>query len=302
MIEKAEILETVDVHKSNTSLREVYTADQLAELLCTSGRKETVHTVIAGETLDDIALAYGTTEERLLTDNEGIDPRKLEVGSTLLIKQNAPLLTVRMTEKRNYSKVIEYKTVKKKTDEMYEDESEVTQEGKDGSEDIIERTVSINGERESRKVLSDVVTKKPTEKIILIGTAERPPSVGDGVYIWPLESGYTLTSRYGYRWGRLHAGIDLGTHVGNDVLAADGGIVTRAGYYGGYGYCVDIDHQNGQMTRYGHLSSILVNVGDEVYEGQHIAESGNTGRSTGPHLHFEIHSNGSSHDPLQDLP
>ena len=301
-IEKAEILENVEVRKSNTSLREVYSADRMAEILCTSGLKETVHTVIAGETLNDIALAYGTTEERLLQDNDGVDPKQLEVGSTLLIRQNAPLLTVRMTEKRTYTQTIEFKTVEKKTDEMYEHEQLIEQEGEDGSEDIVERTVSINGQVESTDVLKDEITKKPVNKVILIGTAERPPSVGDGVYIWPLAGGYTLTSNYGYRWGRLHAGIDLGTPTGNDVLAADGGIVIRAGYFGGYGYCVDIDHQNGDMTRYGHLSSILVQVGDEVYEGQHIAESGNTGASTGPHLHFEIHTNGQSHDPLQDLP
>lgn len=302
VIEKAEILETVDFRKSNTNLRNVYSAKRMAELLCTSGEKETVHTVIAGETLNDIATNYGTTEEKLMIDNEGVDPKQLEVGSTLLIRQHAPLLTVRMTEKRSYTKTIKYETVEKKTDEMYEDETEIQQEGENGSEDITERTVSINGDVESTHILKDDITKKPVEKIVLIGTAERPPSVGDGVYIWPLEGGYTLTSHYGYRWGRLHAGIDLGTPTGNDVLAADGGIVVRAGYFGGYGYCVDIDHQNGEMTRYGHLSSILVSVGDEVYEGQHIAESGNTGASTGPHLHFEIHTNGQSHDPLQDLP
>ena len=299
---KAEILETIDVAKSNTNLRNVYNADRMAEILCTSGEKESVHTVVAGETLSDIAEMYGTTEERLQRDNERVDPAQLEVGSTLLIKQNAPLLTVRLTEKRSYTQVIKYKTVRKKTDEMYEDEQIIEQEGEDGSEDIVERTVSINGEQEELRVLKDEVTKEPVQKVILVGTAERPPSVGDGVYIWPLAGGYTLTSHYGYRWGRLHAGIDLGTPTGNDVLAADGGVVIRAGYFGGYGYCVDIDHQNGQMTRYGHLSSILVSVGDEVYEGQHIAESGNTGASTGAHLHFEIHVNGQTHDPLQDLP
>ncbi len=302
VIEKAQILETVDVRKGNNSLRQVYSADRMAEILCTSGRKETVHTVVAGETLNDIALMYGTTDERLIADNEGVDPTQLEVGSTLLIKQNAPLLTVRMVEKRDYTKTIKFETVTKKTDEMYEDEQEIQQEGKDGTESISERTVSINGEVEKRSVLSDVIIEKPVKKIVLVGTAERPPTVGDGVYIWPLAGGYSLTSNYGYRWGRLHAGIDLGTPVGNDVLAADGGIVVRAGYFGGYGYCVDIDHQNGQMTRYGHLSQILVSEGEGVYEGQHIAESGNTGRSTGAHLHFEIHVNGQTHDPLQDLP
>lgn len=302
VIEKAEILETVEVQRGNNNLRSVYSADRMADVLCTSGQKETVHTVIAGETLDDIAKMYGTTEERLVADNEGVNPQQLEVGSTLLIRQNAPLLTVRMTERRDYKEKIDYETEIKKTDEMYDDEQVIEQEGEKGTREITERTVSINGELDTRRVLKNVITKKPVKKIVLQGTAERPPTVGDGVYIWPLAGGYTLTSNYGYRWGRLHAGIDLGTPVGNDVLAADGGTVIRAGYFGGYGYCVDIDHQNGQMTRYGHLSSILVSVGDEVYEGQHIAESGNTGRSTGAHLHFEIHVNGQTHDPLQDLP
>ena len=302
VIEKAEILETVDVHLSNTSLRRVYSADRMADLLCMTRDKETVHTINAGETLQSIAETYGTTVRQLLQDNEVADPANLEVGTTLLIKQKGPALTVRMTERRAYTQVIKYKTKEKKTDEMYEGDSEILQEGEDGSEDIVERTVSINGEQESKVFLKHEITKKPVKKIILVGTAERPPTVGDGKYIWPLAGGYTLTSHYGYRWGRLHAGIDLGTPQGNDVLAADGGTVIRAGYFGGYGLCVDIDHQNGQMTRYGHLSSVLVNVGDEVYEGQHIAESGNTGRSTGAHLHFEIHVNGQTHDPLQDLP
>ena len=302
VIEKAEILETLDVHMSNTSLRHVYSAERMADLLCVPREKETVHTINAGETLRSIAKLYGVTARQLMTENTEIDPKNLEVGSTILIRQYGPALTVRMTERRSYTQVIEYKTKIIKTDEMYDDEQEIQQEGEDGSEDIVERNVSINGEPESTVILKHEITKKPVKKIVLVGTAERPPTVGDGQYIWPLAGGYTLTSHYGYRWGRLHAGIDLGTPTGNDVLAADGGIVVRAGYFGGYGLCVDIDHQNGQMTRYGHLSSILVSVGDGVYEGQHIAESGNTGRSTGAHLHFEIHVNGQTHDPLQDLP
>ncbi len=86
------------------------------------------------------------------------------------------------------------------------------------------------------------------------------------------------------------------------MLASDGGTVTVAGYSGAYGYLVEIDHQNGMVTRYGHNSSVLVNVGDKVYKGQHIAESGSTGRSTGPHIHFEIRINGVAHNPLDYLP
>ena len=303
-IEKAEILEDVEVKKSNTDLRNVSSSDEIVDILCTSGWKETVHTVVAGETLSDIAETYGTTEESIQRDNPIINPKKLDVGTSLLIRQNAPILTVRITERRTYNKTIKFETEEQKTDEMYEGERQITQEGENGKEEITERTVSINGEvdKDSVTILDRKVKKEAVKKVIVIGTAERPPSVGDGVYIWPLAGGYTLTSRFGSRWGRHHDGIDLGTPVGNDVMAADGGIVTRAGYFGGYGYCVDIDHQNGESTRYGHLSQILVSPGDEVYEGMHIAESGNTGRSTGAHLHFEIHINGTPVDPLGYLP
>lgn len=95
----------------------------------------------------------------------------------------------------------------------------------------------------------------------------------------------------------MHEGVDMGCSVGNPVYASDGGVVVRAGVYGGYGYCVDIQHDDGWISRYGHLSYIGVKVGDKVYQGQYIADSGNSGRSTGAHLHFEIRHNGSFVDP-----
>ena len=146
------------------------------------------------------------------------------------------------------------------------------------------------------------VKKEPVSEIIMVGSKERPPTVGSGKYKWPLAGGYTLTSEFGGRWGRMHEGIDLGVSVGSDVLAADGGTVTYSGYSGAYGYLVIIDHQNGMETRYAHNSQLLVSQGDKVFQGQHIAESGNTGRSTGPHLHFEIRVNGTAVNPLNYLP
>ena len=304
VIEKAEVQEDIEVKKSNTDLRDVSSVERMTDKLCSNDEREIIHTIAAEETLKDIAKEYQISVEDILLENEGLDPKKLVAGETLLIKKTGPPVTVRITEKRTYEQKIKYETEEKKTDQMYEGETEIKQEGKNGRERITERSVSINGDinDDDITILDRKVKRKAVKKIIIVGTAERPPSVGDGVYIWPMEGGYTLTSRFGRRWGRLHAGIDLATGVGNDVLAADGGIVTRAGYFGGYGLCVDVDHQNGQSTRYGHLSQTLVSPGDEVYEGQHIAESGNSGFSTGPHLHFEIHIGGSATDPLPYLP
>lgn len=106
-----------------------------------------------------------------------------------------------------------------------------------------------------------------------------------------------LTSRYGYRWGRTHTGIDIGASTGTNIKAAAGGTVIFSGWKGSLGKLVVISHGNGIQTYYGHCSSLLVSSGQTVSAGQLIAKVGSTGRSTGSHLHFEIRVNGSAINP-----
>lgn len=302
-IEKVEIIENCEVKKDNISLEKVVSKDEMIALLCTSGQKESVHTIVAGETLSDIAKLYSMTEEDVLKDNPNVDRKKLIVGDKIVIKQEAPILTVRITEKVTYDKVIEHEVKEKDSKEIYEGYTELEQAGQNGLSEITSRIVLVNGEQVEEVPLVTTVKKKPVTEIVLVGVKERPPSVGSGKYIWPLESGkFTITSRFGPRWGRFHYGLDMGIGTGNKVFAADGGVVTEAGYSGGYGYLVTINHQNGQETRYAHNSQLLVKVGDKVFQGQEIAKSGNTGNSTGPHLHFEIRFDGDPRNPLNYLP
>lgn len=107
-------------------------------------------------------------------------------------------------------------------------------------------------------------------------------------FAMPLSGGYRFTSPFGYRWGRLHAGIDLAGPVGMRVAAPADGTVVEAGWENGYGQMVRIEHDFGISTVYGHLSRIMVKRGQKISRGDIIAASGNTGRSTGPHLHYEI--------------
>ncbi|MBW4492537.1 MAG: peptidoglycan DD-metalloendopeptidase family protein [Oscillatoria princeps RMCB-10] len=110
-------------------------------------------------------------------------------------------------------------------------------------------------------------------------------------YMWPAQG--VLTSGYGWRWGRMHKGIDIAAAIGTPIFAAAAGTVTYAGWdEGGYGNLVEIEHPDGSMTRYGHNNRILVRPGEQVEQGQQISEMGSTGFSTGPHLHFEIHPPG----------
>lgn len=96
----------------------------------------------------------------------------------------------------------------------------------------------------------------------------------------------------------MHRGLDIANSLGSSINAADGGTVIFSGYKGTYGYLVEIDHGNGYKTRYAHCSKLLVNKGDKVYKGQKIANVGNTGRSTGPHLHLEVLKSGVHQNPI----
>lgn len=124
---------------------------------------------------------------------------------------------------------------------------------------------------------------------------------------WPVQG--EITSGFGWRkspfGGRgtsFHDGIDIANTTGTPVLAAADGTVTFAGWKGVYGRLVEIDHSYGYVTKYGHNSALLVDVGDKVKKGDEIARLGNTGRSTGPHLHFTVLKDGEAYDPLVYLP
>ena len=159
--------------------------------------------------------------------------------------------------------------------------------------------VSYRNDKEvSREILKEEVVMEAVPKIVEKGT-KIPPS-----YIKPINGG-RLTSTFGGRrdpiTGRSssHSGTDWAVPKGTAVYASSGGTVTKASWGGSYGNVIFIKHPDGRETRYAHLSKILVSNGQTVKQGQKIALSGNTGRSTGPHLHFEIRINGSPVNALK---
>jgi murein DD-endopeptidase MepM/ murein hydrolase activator NlpD len=136
------------------------------------------------------------------------------------------------------------------------------------------------------------------------GRQPQPPS-GSTIsrpWVWPTKG--VFTSGYGWRWGRMHKGIDVANNVGTPIVAAREGQVIFSGWSdGGYGYLVEISHPDGSRTLYAHNSRLMVRKGDVVRQGQTISLMGSTGRSTGPHLHFEIHPPGKgAANPMQFLP
>lgn len=170
-----------------------------------------------------------------------------------------------------------------------------TQAGKQAEYD------AIKAEEAALDGLMDEAEKKAYE----LGMSDIVATLGG--YAWPCSSIRWITSMFGGRnspggiGSTNHKGVDIGTPMGTPILAAKAGKVTWASWNGGYGNCVIVSHGNGNSTLYGHLSSYNCSVGDVVSQGQVIAYSGNTGNSTGPHLHFGIQENNSWIDPLNYL-
>lgn len=160
----------------------------------------------------------------------------------------------------------------------------------------------LTSTRADRHELEDHVESLEREQAAVLAKLQGPSAVagpvrqGSGGLIWPANG--SISSGFGMRWGRLHAGVDIPLPEGTPLRAAASGSVAIAGWVGGYGNYTCIQHSGSLSTCYGHQSSISVSVGQSVSQGQVIGHSGNTGHSTGPHLHFEVRINGSPVDPL----
>lgn len=158
-------------------------------------------------------------------------------------------------------------------------------------------------EAESRQI-TELLKERERAAEQQVPTPEVPaPDVGDvstSGFIWPRCD--SVTSEYGYRWGRRHEGIDIDGETGDPIYAAKAGEVIHTGWYGGYGQMTLIDHDGGIVTGYAHQSAIAVDTGQRVDQGERIGSVGSTGNSTGSHLHFETRVDGSPVDPRQFLP
>lgn len=209
-------------------------------------------------------------------------------------EQSEPELSVIVNEKQTYTVEYEKETVYVYNEKLFNTEQNVLEEGNKGTKELVADVVYKNGVEIARNILSETVTDEAAARVIEVGTAVPP------TYIKPISGG-TLSSTFGQRWGITHKGVDWACSVGTQVKASCAGTVIQAGWVNGYGYCVMIKHSDGNSTRYGHLSKILVSEGQSVAQSDLIALSGNTGNSTGPHIHFEIIKDGVPVDPLSYL-
>jgi murein DD-endopeptidase MepM/ murein hydrolase activator NlpD len=296
---KIDFAEDVTIEDVETKLGNIEAKEKALEYMMTGAVEKKIHLVQPGETFSEIAKMYGLKQSELKVSNPDVVPEKLHIGQEICLNQIVPLVTVQTTEVAQYIEAIPYEIQYENTGSLFKDEQTVKSRGANGEKDVVAEIVRNNGIEVSRKEISATILSEPVSQVVLVGTKDPPPLIGTGTFIYPIRG--TLTSRYGTRWGRLHSGIDLAAPIGTHIKAADGGKVTFAGYNGALGYMVAIDHGGGRVSWYGHCSKLHVKKGDKVYQGQHIANVGNTGRSTGPHVHFEVHINGKTKNPLNYL-
>ncbi len=245
------------------------------------------YTVLENDTIESIALQFGVFHENILEDNE---LEEITVGQSIKIYTGKPIIPIKTVEYINGNIDIPYETEYHEDASVYQGQTRIKTEGKVGQKYLHAYITKINGEILEENIIDEKIISFPVSQVELTGTKEPPKSMGTGSFIMPTSG--TLTSSFGRRWGRNHNGIDIGASTGTPIYATDNGIIVESEYQkNGYGNIIKIDHQNGYVSYYAHCSKLYANVGDVVARGDLIAAVGNTGRSTGPHLHFEIRYN-----------
>jgi len=298
-IKEINFLENVKIIGKTTVLFNIKTREEILSLIEKGSKKNEIHIVEPGESLWTIADKYNIALEKLIEDNKKRDPETIYPGDEINLTVFKPLITVETREERAYEENIECNLKIEYDETMYRNESKVRVKGNPGKVQIVEEVLKQDGIEIDRKIIREEILSKPVDRVMVKGKKKRPSATATGSFATPTRG--TLSSRYGQRWGRMHKGIDIAAETGTPIKAADGGIITYSGDKGNYGKLVEIDHGNGYITRYGHCSKIYVNNGEKISKDQTIALVGDTGRTTGPHLHFEVIKDGVHQNPSNYL-
>ena len=295
--------ENVEVVQAYVDPDQITTLEDAVAEVTKKEEKDTIYEVVAGDSLSVIAAKNDTTIENIIAMNHEIIPNAqamIRPGDEIKVMVPKPELSVVRTEEIYYEESYEAEVQYIENDEWYTNHQEIRQEPVAGFRKVVADIIYRNDEAEQKNIIFEDIVAEAIPKIIERGT-QAPPT-----FLKPISGG-RLTSRFGKRKAptrgasTYHKGVDWSIPVGTSIVASSGGTVIRAGWGSGYGYCVYIEHPDGKVTRYGHLSKVLVKTGQEVKQGEKIALSGNTGISTGPHLHFEILVDGTQVDPLKYL-
>lgn len=296
-----DIAEDVEVVRAYLPANQVSPLEEAIDHLVREQEVPKEYTIVSGDTLSEIALKVNVPMDRIVEMNSDLLDSvntPIHVGDKLIITVPEPELSVTRKETKYYEEIYDADTVYIENPDWFTNQQVIRQQPSAGFRKISVEENYVNDTVVERVILKQELIKEAVALVIERGM-KVPPT-----YIKPISGG-KLSSGFGKRKApkagasTYHQGVDWSTPVGTSVVASCGGTVTKAGWASGYGYCVFVDHEDGKQTRYGHLSKVLVKVGQKVRQGERIALSGNTGVSTGPHLHFEIRVGGTAVDPLK---
>lgn len=301
-IKSIDFNENVEVVKTYVDKDEISTLD--AAIAEVTKEKETskIYVVESGDTIGLVAQKNGLSVDELLEMNSSTlenENSMLHVGDELKVTSPEPELSILKTEEKYFADYYDAEVQYIDNDDWYTTEQKVLQEPEKGYRKMIADITYKNDEQVRVDIVYENIVKEAIPKIVERGT-KTPPT-----YIYPVSG--RVSSSFGRRKApkkgasTYHKGMDFAVPTGTAIRATSGGVVTKAGWGSGYGYVVYIRHPDGKESRYGHCSKVLVKAGQSVKQGEKIALSGNTGISTGPHLHFEILVGGSQVNPLKYL-
>ena len=293
----AHFVENIEVVEDFGNINLLKDIDGAKLALTQTEQAPAVHKAGQGETLSEIANSYGLRTSEVETLNPGIEPTKMQIGQDIIVQKSKPAISVEVVKVETTIQKTDYKTETQPDDSMTTTQKKTLKQGVQGENKIVANVTYIDGQEVAREVVSTTVLSQPQDALVAVGTKK---AVSTGAFGMPTR-GATLTSKYGYRSGGFHTGIDLASKYGTTIVASDGGKVVFSGWNGGYGNCVIIDHGNGYETLYAHNSKNVVKKGDKVSKGDKIAEMGSTGNSTGNHVHFEVRKNGKHQNPYNYL-
>ncbi len=276
----------------------IVSSQDFAKTISTKRTETQFYTVNDGDTAQSIANVANMSYDRLMELNKSLTDTP-EAGTSVLLEKELPVLSVQNVRTVTVQEAIPFSKKTVKDDKQYTSYSKCVTKGQNGVREVMQQITEVNGVQVSCEVLSSTVVKAPVDAVYVVGT-KKGSKVGTGSFTWPVPGVRSISSPYGYRWGRLHRGIDISTSgiYGRTVVAADSGTVTVKNSAGGYGLHIIITHGNSYSTCYAHLSAVSVKSGQVVAKGQAIGKVGNSGHSTGPHLHFEIRKNNVANNPM----
>ena len=291
-------VENVEIAETMVEKISVMSVETALDAVKGGAHKIALYEIKNGDTLWDIASDSGLQVDEIIALNPGMNPDRLQLGDSINLSKSNPLISVKTVTEKTATEIVSPPVEEKKDSSLYVGEKKILANGKSGKREVTYEVISINGMESDRQVLEENILEKAEPKVVATGTRVLLASRGSGGgrMTWPTVG--SVISPFGRRGGRLHAGVDINARSGTAVSAAQAGTVIRAGWYSGYGKCVDISHGDGIVTRYGHLSSIAVSTGQKVSKGQYIGRVGATGNSTGPHLHLEVRVNGQARNPV----